>query len=174
MISILKIRKPQIAIGKVLLVVSIITIAILGSEAVMDILWGQELMTAPNSPLPPFIYLDKQEDDNYWNITVREIGWWKTEPYYSMQKDYLRLSNTKYAVFPNNMSGSLEYGPLSNITDKPSGYNITFLDNDHDNMVSVNDTIRVSKSGGTKGTIKTGGYVILICQMTTITDDVYL
>lgn len=172
MIYILKIKKPQTTTGKVLLVVSIITIAILGSEAVMDILWGQELMTAPNSPVdPPYIFLGKQEDDNYWNLTVGEIVW--PPPQISLPKDCVRLSNIYYVAFPHNNSISLDYGLLSNITDKPSGYNITFLDNDHDNMVSVNDTIRISKNGGSKGTIKTGDRIELICSMTGISE-VYL
>jgi len=154
---ILKFRKSQTAIGKVLLVVSIIAIAIVVSVVAILVISYTPMAPSHSHVDPPFIWLTKQEDDNYWNLTVREIVW--PPPPLSLPKDCVRLSNIEYVILRNGTA--LDRGPLSNITDKPSDYNITFLDNDHDNMVSVNDTIRISKSGGVKGTIKTGDRISL-------------
>lgn len=112
--------------------------------------WFKPSMAGPHFT-PPAITLSKEEDDNYWNLTVREIWWDPFQP---------SLQNVWYYHTDRNWTRS-ENGLLSNITDKPSGYNVTFLDNDRDNTVSVNDTIRISRSGGPKGAIKTGDRICL-------------
>ncbi|MDI6917163.1 MAG: hypothetical protein QMC80_05135 [Thermoplasmatales archaeon] len=109
---------------------------------------------------PPTCTLCVTENETCWKITVTNVsadvpGW------LSANKVHFGLSRTLYNDSKNYTS--LEHGYIQKIDGIPSsGYNITWLDKDENDLLSKGDKFIISKSGGSVGKAIEGDEFVLV------------
>ena len=91
------------------------------------------------SPPRHTLALNQTVVDNGWDLTV-----------VAMAKPNLSAPDMTYYLLSENGT-TLESGTLASIDGIPSGYNITWVDKDNNDLLSHFDVIFISNTGGTAG-----------------------
>ena len=108
----------------------------------------------PPSPTPSVVFNHTTTDDA-WILTMSNESW----------TDCLKDRDITYRLFNVNMSMKLEEGDLQSIKGNASGYNITWLDKDDNNFMSIGDEVHISKAGGADGKAETGYKFLLLNEI---------
>lgn len=141
---------------KILIVVGIVvtTVLLLGIFNYISLLQHQY-----PPPLPPKCTLTVTENETCWRIMVTNVS--VEDP------DSLPGEDVTYFL-SRTVEGNytlLETGRLSEIHGSPSeGYNVTWLDNDNNNLLSKGDEFIISKSGGNEGKAMQGDRFLLVTE----------
>lgn len=100
---------------------------------------------------PPQVTFNQTVADDGWYLTVN----WINDGGVSGERVW-RQSNVIYNLVCKELPTFRENGTLESIKNDPSGYNITWLDKDSNNKLSLGDVIFISNTGGLNGEVEGG------------------
>jgi len=141
--------------------VGIVIIAIV-SLSIANYIYIDQPISPGCPPTPPYFILTTTENETCWRITVTNVSLGDTDidSLPGGEVGYLLLREGNYTDY------TLEHKQLSQIDGSASdGYNVMWLDNDNNNLLSKGDAFIISKSGGSQGKAMPGDRFMLMYSL---------